>query len=74
MVRTCNEVDLLLQITKKEVDSFNSEQRIPSCQLVAEWTGQGKPSRLNHKVTLNGAKKPSNFFIIELGCDSTSTA
>ena len=54
----------------KEVDSFDSRQRIPSCQLVAQWTRQGKPSRLIHKVTVNGTKEPFNFSI-DLGRDST---
>ena len=57
----------LLQITKKNVDSFESSgQKIPSCQIRAEWTKQDKPSTLTHLVTLNGAKKPNNVFLIEL--------
>ena len=57
----------LLQITKKIVDSFGaSGQKIPSCQIRAEWTNQDKPSTLAHLVTLKGAKKPNNYFYIEL--------
>ena len=57
----------LLQITKKIVDSFGpSGQKIPSCQIRAEWTKQDKPSTLAHLVTLKGAKKPNNYFYIEL--------
>ena len=52
------------------MDSFTPGRGIPSCQLVAEWTGQGRPSRLSHKVTLMGAKKPSDFFHIVLGYDA----
>lgn len=63
---------LNLQITKKEVDSFNQGRRIPSCQLTAEWTKPSKPSRLVHKVTLKGAKGPSNYFRIVLDSNSVS--
>ena len=58
-----------MQITKEWVDSFETGQEIPSCQVRAEWTKQGKPSQLTHLVTLKGAKKPNNYFYIEL--DST---
>ena len=61
---------LVLQIAKKNVDSFGpSGQKIPSCQIRAEWTKQDKPSPLAHLVTLKGARRPNNFFYIEL--DST---
>ena len=56
----------LLQIDKEHVDSFDTGREIPSCQIRAEWTKQGKPSTLTHLVTLKGAKKPNNFFYIEL--------
>ena len=58
-----------MQITKEYVDSFETGQEIPSCQIRAEWTKQGKPSTLTQKVILNGAKEPNNYFCIEL--DST---
>ena len=66
----CLNLNLNLQITKKQVDSFTPGKKIPSCQLVAKWIGQGKPSELSHKVTLMGAKEPSNFFHIVLNNDS----
>jgi len=53
-----------------DVDIFKRGQRIPSCRLIAEWTKQSKPSRLIHKVTLEGAKPPSNYFKIDLDRDS----
>ena len=64
----------LLQVTKAQVDSYNfmPKEQIPSCQLMAVWTGKSKPSRLIHKVILEGAKKPSNYFYIDLDCDSTT--
>ena len=48
------------------MDSFKPGQRIPSCQLTAGWTKENKPSQLIYKVTLEGAKEPSNFFHIVL--------
>ena len=51
------------------MDSFETGREVPSCQVRAEWTEQGKPSQLTHLVTLKGAKKPNNYFYIEL--DST---
>ena len=60
----------LHQITKEKVDSFEAGWEIPSCQLTAKWTKQGKqPSQLKQKVTLKGAKEPNNYFYIKL--DST---
>ena len=56
----------LVQITKEKVDSFEIGREIPSCEIRAEWTKQDKPSQLTHLVTLNGAKKPNNYFYIEL--------
>ena len=61
----------LTQITKQEVDSFDTGQEIPSCQLRAEWTEESKPSRLIHKMTLKGAKEPNNYVFIELEPGST---
>ena len=59
----------LIQITKEKVDKFETGQEIPCCQITAKWTGKGKPSQLTHAVILKGAKKPNNYFYIEL--DST---
>ena len=60
----------LIQIAKEYVDSFETGQEIPSCQIRAEWTKkQGKPSTFTCKVTLKGAREPNNYFCIEL--DST---
>ena len=63
----------LIQITKKHVDSFETGQEIPYCQIRAEWTKQGKPSRLTHAMTLVGAKGPNSYFYIELDCISPDT-
>ena len=56
----------LIQIFKKDVDSSGTMHAFPHCELTAMWTGQGKPSQLAHEVTLNGAKKPYNCFLIVL--------
>ena len=64
----------LVQITKENVDSFEIGWEIPSCQIRAEWTKQGKPSTLTHLVTLKGAKKPNNYFYIEIDSNPPDTA
>ena len=57
---------------KEDVDNFETRKGIPSCQLTAVWTKQSKPSQLIHEITLEGAKKPSNYFCIVLDPDSTT--
>ena len=64
----------LIQITKEHVDSFKSGQEMSSCQIRAEWAKLGKPSTLTHLVTLKGAKKPNNYFYIELDSIPPDTA
>ena len=64
----------LAQISKMHVDSFETGQGIPSCQIRAEWTKLGKPSQLVHAVTLKGAKEPNNYFYIELDSIPPDTA
>ena len=59
----------LVQITKEDVDNFETGQEIPSCHLTAVWTKQGDPSHLSQKVTLFGATATNNYFNIVL--DST---
>ena len=56
----------LIQIIKKDVDSSGTMHEFPHCELTALWTGQGKPLRLTHEVTLNGAKEPYDCFLIVL--------
>ena len=56
----------LTQITKQQVDSYEPGQTIPSCILRAEWTEQSNPVELLCTMTLSGAKKPNNSFIIVL--------
>ena len=55
-----------VQIVKDDVDRCiaRTGHEIPHCELTAEWTKQGKPSRLKRKVTLKGAKEPYNYFLI----------
>ena len=65
---------MFLQITKKAVDSYRTGQRIPSCQLRAEWTEQSKPLQLKYQMTLEGAKKPYNYLCIVLDCDPNPPA
>ena len=72
LVRTCNLIAFLavLQVAKEHVDSCKSEHEFPHCELTAEWIKQGQvPSRLEHKVTIKGAKEPYSYFHIVL--DST---
>ena len=61
-----------VQITKEDIDGYRTGQGILSCQLIAEWTKQSKPSRFIHKVILEGAKKPFNYLRIVLDCDIIS--
>ena len=58
----------LVQITKEDVDSFETGREIPSCQIRAEWIKQGEPSQLRQKVNLIGAQKPYDYFNIMLDC------
>ena len=56
----------LVQITKRQVDTFLPGRRVPSCQLYLKWTGQQEPpAELAHRVELLGAKEPFNFFLIQ---------
>ena len=49
------------------MDSCKSEHEFPLCELTAEWNKQDQlPSRLEHKVTIKGAKEPYNYFHIVL--------
>ena len=59
----------LIQIFKEDVNSSETGHELPHCELTAMWSGQGIPSQLVHQVTLNGAKRPFNYFRIVL--DST---
>ena len=66
---------ICIQITKEDVDSFESGREIPSCQLAAVWTKRGEqPSQLTHKMTLEGAKEPNNYFTIILDSTPPDTA
>ena len=57
---------IFLQISKEQVDSyrFETEWRIPSCQMTAVCTTQNRPSRLIHKMMLKGTKGHSYFSIV----------
>ena len=55
------------QISKEDVDSFESSKYVPACELIVEWDQEDqKPVRLRHKVHLKGAKKPHNYFNLNL--------
>ena len=57
----------MFQITKRQVDQFVPDHRVPSCQLLVEWTGQQEqPVELVHRLELLGAKEPFNFLLIEI--------
>jgi len=50
-----------------QVDRFVPGRRVPSCQLHVKWTGQQEqPVELVHRVKLQGAKEPFNFFMIRI--------
>ena len=51
---------------KSQVDSFRPGQQLPSCCLSIDWTGEGNPIGLKHRISLVGAKRPFNFFCIKL--------
>ena len=53
------------KIKKVQVDRFVPGCRIPSCQLHVKRTGQ-QPAELMHRIKLQGAKDPYNFFLIRL--------
>lgn len=43
---------------------FEQGKELPSCTVTLEWGGDGDMQPLIHKVTIEGAKKPENFFYI----------
>jgi hypothetical protein len=49
------------------VDNFREGKLTPCCQLKAEVSGRRKKIPvLNHRVRLKGARRPYNFFTLEL--------
>ena len=55
------------QVTKKQVDNFREGKLTPCCQLKAEVSGRRKKIPiLSHRVLLQGARRPYNFFTLEL--------
>ena len=55
---------LLPQIDKQQVDGFKSSQEAPYCRLQVKLDKDKKAVELEHKVKLQGAKHPRNFFTI----------
>ena len=59
----------IYQITKRHIDKYEPGQRIPRCQLSAEFksvSAKAKPiPTLEHHVMLIGAKEPYNMFAIK---------
>ena len=54
-------------MTKKQVDNFREGKLTPCCQLKAEVSERRKKIPvLNHRVLLQGARRPYNFFTLEL--------
>ena len=46
----------IIQITKYQVENFNSGQRIPECELTLRWMKEDEPpGYLEHEVMLRGA-------------------
>ena len=50
---------------KRQADSFRPGQQVPSCCLSIEWTKDGNPIKLKHRISLVGAMEPFNFFYIK---------
>ena len=57
----------VVQVTKQQVDTFESGKQLPNCQLRLDWIGNEHPTVLCYRVALNGAKEPFNFIAIESG-------
>lgn len=51
---------------KRQVDAYEPRRRIPSCQFLVKCTD--RHVELEHKVVLQGAKDPYNFFTLDLVC------
>ena len=52
------------QITKAEADQCKPELDIPGCSLKLWWTEEGELRPFFHRVTLQGAQPPKDFFYI----------
>ena len=55
----------LLQITRQQVNLFNSGKNIPKCELVLEWSQDTPPVLLHHSIDLLGADD-HNFFLLRV--------
>ena len=55
----------LLQITRQQVNLFNSGKNIPKCELVLEWNQDTPPTLLHHSVDLLGAGD-HNYFLLRV--------
>ena len=61
---------MILQVMKKEVDSFKAGKRIPACHLQTIANASTVFTDLHHIVNLNGAKEPFNVFTLYRHYDS----
>ena len=52
------------QIDKQQVHRFKPQQEVPYCRLEVKLDKDKKPTDLKHKVKLQGAKSPRDFFTI----------
>ena len=52
------------QIDKQQVYRFKPQQEVPYCRLQVKLDKDKKPTDLKHKVKLQGAKSPRDFFTI----------
>ena len=52
------------QIDKQQVHRFKPQQEVPYCRLQVKLDKDKKPTDLKHKVKLQGAKSPRDFFTI----------
>ena len=53
----------LLQITRQQVNLFDSGKNIPKCELVLEWSQDTPPALLHHSIDLLGAGDHDYFLL-----------
>lgn len=54
----------ITQIERREVDAYIPGRRVPHCRHLVEFAGSDECIRLRHRIDLQGAKRPNNFFMI----------
>lgn len=52
------------QILKVDVQNFQPGKSVPACYIELEWIYGGLQQQLFHRVTIKGAERPQNVFIM----------